>query len=70
MAKLFQTYKIKIDTSKTKEEREYEGVREWADIFRQNPHRMISTWFEYDGLTWYQDLAIYLIVRMSVFFGI
>ncbi len=70
MAKALKTYKIELDKTKTKEEREYEGVREWADIFRQNPHRAVSTWFEYDGLTWYQDLTLYLMFKVSVFFAI
>lgn len=37
MAKTTSTFKIELDRSKTKEQREYEGTREWSDYWRQNP---------------------------------
>lgn len=34
------------------------------------PHRMVADYFGYEGLTWYQDLIIYLMCTCSVFFWI
>lgn len=70
MAKYTRTYKIELDKTKSKEEREYEGVREFADYWRQNPQKFIADWMGYEGLTWYQDMIIYIMFRVSVFFWI
>ncbi len=70
MAKIFQTQKIPLDVTITKEERRRIGVRKWADIYRQNPHRAISTHFQCETLTWWQDMIIYLMFKSSVFFAI
>lgn len=37
MAKKTKIQKVDIDYSKSKEEREYDGLREWIDYWRQNP---------------------------------
>ena len=70
MARRTKTYKLEPDKTKTKEEREYEGVRVWSDFYRQNPHRFISDYFGFEGLTWYQDMILYLMFKNSVFFWI
>lgn len=70
MAKFTKTYKIELDKTKTKEQREYEGVREWGDYWRQNPHKWVADWMGYEGLTWYQDMILYIMFRVSVFFWI
>lgn len=70
MAKRSKTYKIELDKTKTKEQREYEGAREFADYWRQNPQKFIADWMEFEGLTWYQDMILYIMFKVSVFFWI
>lgn len=70
MAKPIKTRKRILDKTKTKEERHREGVRDWCDIYRQNPHRCISTHFQCTTFTWWQDLIFYLMFKSTVFFGI
>lgn len=70
MAKPLQFKKRKIDPNKTKEQRDYEAVREAADFYRQNPHRYISTEIHCQTLSWWQDMIIYLAFRSSIFFMI
>lgn len=62
--------KIPIDREKTKEQREYEGIRVWTDYWRQNPHRWVADWAGYEGLTWWQDMVLYLMFKLSTFFWI
>ena len=70
MAKPIKTRKKTIDKSKTKEQRYREGVRDWADFYRQNPHRAISTHFQCTTLVWWQDFMIYLMFKSTTFFGL
>lgn len=70
MAKIIKTQKKPLDKTKTKEQRRREGIRDWTSFYRQNPHRCISTHFQCETLTWWQDMIIYLMFRSSVFFGI
>ena len=34
------------------------------------PHRFIADWMEFEGLTWYQDMILYIMFKVSVFFWI
>lgn len=70
MARALKFKKRKIDITKTREQREYEATREMADLYRQNPHRFISTELGCTTLTWFQDVIIYLAFRSSQFFYI
>lgn len=68
MAKALKFKKRVIDTTKTREQREQEAIREITDLYRQNPHRLISTELGCETLTWFQDLIIYLAFRSASFF--
>lgn len=70
MAKPIKTKKRILDKTKTKEERHREGIRDWCDIYRQNPHRCVSTHFQCTTFTWWQDLVFYLMFKCTVYFGI
>lgn len=70
MAKPIKTRKKVLDKTKTKEERHREGIRDWSDFYRQNPHRCISTHFQCTTLVWWQDLMIYLMFKSTAFFGL
>lgn len=70
MARAVDIVKIPLDKTKTKEQRREDGVREWADFYRQNAHLCISTHFKCQTLVWWQDLIIYLMFYSSVFFAI
>ena len=70
MAKPIQIRKKVLDKTKTKEQRYREGVRDWADFYRQNPHRAISTHFQCTTLVWWQDFMIYLMFKSTTFFGL
>lgn len=70
MARVVDIEKIPLDREKTKEERREEGIRDWCDFYRQNPHLCISSHFQCTTLVWWQDLIIYLMFYSSVFFAI
>ena len=70
MAKPIKTRKKILDKTKTKEERHREGIRDFTDLYRQNPHRCVSTHFQCTTFTWWQDLMFYLMFKSTVFFGI
>ena len=70
MARAVDIEKIPLDRNKTKEQRKDEGIRDWADLYRQNPHLCISTHFQCTTLVWWQDLIIYLMFYSSVFFAV
>lgn len=70
MAKPIQIRKKVLDKTKTKEERRREGIRDFTDFYRQNPHRCVSTHFQCTTFTWWQDLMFYLMFKSTVFFGI
>lgn len=70
MAKALKFKKRNIDKTKTREEREIEANREMSDLYRQNPHRFISTELGCETLTWFQDVIIYMAFRSSLFFYI
>lgn len=70
MAKALKFKKRVIDTTKTREQREMEATRDMADLYRQNPHRFISTELGCQTLTWFQDVIIYMAFRSSLFFYI
>ena len=70
MAKPLKFKRRKIDKNKTREVREKEATQQMADIYRQNPHRFISTELGCTTLTWFQDVIVYLAFRSSLFFYI
>lgn len=70
MAKPIKTKKRILDKNKTKEERRRDGIRDFTDFYRQNPHRCVSTHFQCTTFTWWQDLIFYLMFKSTVFFGI
>lgn len=70
MAKAVKTRKIPLDKTRSKEDRRRDGIRDWTDFYRQNPHLCISTHFQCETLTWWQDMIIYLMFKSSVFFAI
>lgn len=67
MAKPLKFKKREIDYKKTKEQRELEITRDMTDLYRQNPHRFISTELGCTTLTWFQDVTVYLACRSSIF---
>lgn len=70
MARPLKFKRREIDPSKTREQREKEAIVQMTDIYRQNPHRLISTELGCSTLTWFQDVIIYLAFRSSLFYYI
>lgn len=70
MARPLKFKRREIDSTKTREQREKEATIQMTDLYRQNPHRFISTELGCTTLTWFQDVIIYLATKSSLFYYI